>query len=103
MEASIGTALVLGVIVFLIYRSGTMELTQTMTRSAVKVTDSATSVWEDKALEKHSRDFGKVKTKLEDTSIVRSSHEEVRDIFKKLKQQRSAAYTQSTGGQNESV
>ena len=82
----IGTIAILLVGLFIVYRSGLMELTQTASKRAVTVTDSATEVWELSALEAHSKKLGKIHTKLQDTSVNRSSAERIRADLAKLKE-----------------
>lgn len=85
MEASLGTIALLIVVVFIIYRTGLMELTQTASRRAVSVTDSATEVWELSSLESHSKKLGKIHAKLNDTSVNRSSAAAIRADLANLK------------------
>ncbi len=80
----IGTAIIVLVLLFVVYRSGLMKLTQTASSRAVTVTDSATEVWELSALESHSKQLGKIHKKLTDTTVKRSSAQVIRAELAKL-------------------
>ena len=82
--ASISTIVMVAVGLFLLYRTGAMELTQTASKRAITVTDSATEVWELSALESHSKKFGKIAKKLSDKSTDRSSAKSIRTMLKNL-------------------
>lgn len=80
----IGTIAILALIVFVIYRTGLMRLTQTASERAIAVTDSATQVWELSSLEKHSKALGKIHNKLDDESVTRSSASSIRAKLSEL-------------------
>ena len=84
MAESIGTLLILAVLVFIIYRTGLMRLTQTASERAIAVTDSATQVWELSSLEQHSRKLGKIHKKLSDDTVDRSSATQIKHELAKL-------------------
>ena len=84
MEASIGTIFILAVLLFIIYRTGLMRLTQTASERAIAVTDSATQVWELASLESHSRKLGKINKKLSDDTVERSSATVIKHKLAKL-------------------
>lgn len=80
----LGTIAILLTILFVMYRTGIIRLAQTASDRAVVVTDSATQVWELSSLESHSRKLGKIKKKLNDDNIDRSSASEIRAALNKL-------------------
>ena len=67
---------------FLIYKTGLMELTQTSVATANKLADQALYETEAKSAERHTRTLGKVKSKLQDNTINRSSKKEINALLK---------------------
>lgn len=85
METSfISTAIVLLFITFIMYRIGLIRLAQTTSDRLITQADQGLEIWSITNDEKRSKQYGKLETKLKDTSTNRSSASAVRAQLAKL-------------------
>jgi len=80
-----GTTVVLVLLaLFILYKTGIMDLTQKSMERASAMADRKLEAMDFESQENHSKTLGKVKKKLGNTSISRSSAKDLNRLFKAL-------------------
>jgi len=77
----IGIAVIALVVLFVLYRIGAIKFAQKATERGISMTDRMMDTMDLESEEKHSKNLGKIITKLQDPTIKRATSKEVRAIF----------------------
>ena len=78
----LGTIAIVIAIVFIVYRLGLVKFTQANIGRVTKTTDAALELMELRQGEVHTKAYGKLDKKLNDTSIKRSTAKDIRKLLK---------------------
>ena len=78
------TAIIVVAIVFMAYRMGVIKLAQSSSDRIISQADNALELWELDGAVKRTKKYGKLQSQLADTSVRRSSADEIRKMLKEL-------------------